>query len=150
MTHYVEMTVTYEGTLSCKALHGPSGTVIETDAPVDNKGRGASFSPTDLLATALATCITTTVNILADRKGWDFRGMKVRVLKEMVMDPYRRVGRLPVEVWMPLNLSEEERIMVEHTAHTCPVYKSINPSIESPLVFHWEQTASSQMPLGKK
>jgi uncharacterized OsmC-like protein len=89
----VRIEVQYEGELHTSARHGPSGAVLETDAPKDNEGKGESFSPTDLLATALGTCMLTVMGILARRKGWELKGARVSVDKDMVADPVRRVGR---------------------------------------------------------
>ena len=90
----VKIDVAYEGDLHTTCRHGPSGRELETDAPVDNQGRGESFSPTDLLATALGTCTLTVMGIVARREGWKLEGARSRVEKHMVADPVRRVGRL--------------------------------------------------------
>ena len=97
----VEMTLVYEGQLRCAATHGPSGTTLVTDAPVDNHGRGESFSPTDLLATALGSCMLTYVGLAATKHGWQLEGTRLTVKKEMVADPLRRIGRLSVEIRLP-------------------------------------------------
>ena len=90
----VEINVVYEGKLRCKSTHGPSGAVLLTDAPVDNHGQGASFSPTDLVATALGTCMLTVMGIAAERENLDLTGTTVRVVKEMATQPVRRIGKL--------------------------------------------------------
>ena len=105
----VEIQVTYQGQLRCQAIHGPSRNQLLTDAPADNQGRGESFSPTDLLATALGACMMTVLGILARRKGWKLDGATVTVDKEMVADPVRRVGRLGVRFTMPSGIPEEAR-----------------------------------------
>ena len=133
----VEIQIVYEGQLHCSATHGPSGTVITTDAPKDNMGKGESFSPTDLVATALGTCIVTTMGIVAQRHGLDISGTKVRVEKHMVTTPIRRIGRLPVEIHVPHELSEEDRRRLENAAVTCPVHKSLHPDVEAPVTFRW-------------
>lgn len=133
----VKMIIEYEGNLHCKAKHGPSGSVIVTDAPKDNQGKGEAFSPTDLVASALATCIATTVDLFARRKGWEMKGMRLGIEKVMVQDPDRRIGKLLVDIWMPINLQEEDRKTIQKIAETCPVNKSIHPSIESTMTFHW-------------
>src|SRR5438874_4127310 len=100
--HFVQIDVTYEGQLRTKAVHNPSGNSFITDAPVDNHGRGESFSPTDLVATALGTCMATVMGIFAERHGIDLKGMRVTVKKEMVQEPVRRIGRLTSEIHVPL------------------------------------------------
>ena len=90
----VQINVTYQGGLRCQAVHGPSGTTLVTDAPVDNHGKGESFSPTDLVATALGACIPTVMGIVAEREKIDLTGMRVTVQKEMSAEPPRRIARL--------------------------------------------------------
>lgn len=133
----VEIHARYDGELRCTITHGPSGTVIETDAPTDNCGKGERFSPTDLVATALATCIVTTIGIVAQRKGWDVSGMRARVVKEMATEGPRRIARLPVDLWMARDLPPEARRQIENTARACPVHKSIHPDIQAPVTIHW-------------
>src|SRR5687767_1686750 len=117
----VRIEVEYLGDLRCKAVHGPSGTELLTDAPVDNHGRGESFSPTDLVATALATCVMTTMGIVAARHGWDLAGSSATIEKGMVSTPARRIGRLELVVRLPAALDERARATLEHTARNCPV-----------------------------
>jgi len=131
----VEITVSYQGSLRCEAAHGPSGNRFLTDAPVDNQGKGESFSPTDLVATGLATCVLTTIGIVAARRGVDLEGMSAKVIKEMRADPPRRIGKLTLIVNMPAGISEEDRKVYDRTAHTCPVHRSLHPEIEAPIEF---------------
>ena len=138
----VEIRVRYEGDLHCRAVHGPSGTELATDAPVDNQGRGASFSPTDLVATALGTCILTTMGIVARRHGWDLAGAEVRVEKQMVSEPVRRIGRLATRVEIPGVFDEEARRTLERTALNSPVQFCLHPDIEVPVEFHWVGAAA--------
>ncbi len=133
----VEIEVAYEGDLHTTCRHGPSGREIETDAPIDNQGRGESFSPTDLLATALGTCMLTVMGIAAHREGWRLEGARSRVEKHMVADPVRRVGRLVLHFALPSGFAPEARAMLEEAARTCPVKQSIHPEIETELVFEW-------------
>src|SRR5215213_4203972 len=100
----VEITVAYEGQLRCVATHAPSKNTLLTDAPLDNMGKGESFSPTDLVATALATCVLTTMGIVAQRHNLDMSGATARVTKEMVTTPLRRIGRLALHVHVPIKL----------------------------------------------
>src|SRR5471032_282805 len=97
----VKITGEYQGDLHCTAAHGPSGNTLVTDAPKDNQGRGEAFSPTDLVATALATCIVTTMAIVARRSGVELTGLKYEVTKEMSADAPRRIARLTVDLWLP-------------------------------------------------
>ena len=127
----VEINIVYEGQLHCAATHGPSATVLTTDAPKDNMGKGESFSPTDLVATALGTCIVTTMGIVAQRHGIDISGTKVRVEKHMITTGIRRIGRLPVEIHVPHTVSEEDRQRLENAAGTCPVHKSLHPDVDA-------------------
>ncbi len=133
----VKITTVYNGQLRTTATHGPSGNSLITDAPKDNMGKGEAFSPTDLVATALATCILTTMGIVAQRHNLDITGATARVTKEMVTAPIRRIGRLPVTVHMPKKLSDEDQKRLENAAHTCPVHKSLHPDIEAPITFTW-------------
>lgn len=135
----VKTFVEYQGDLICKALHSPSGSCLETDAPVDINGKGSKFSPTDLVAVALATCIATTIGIVAERKGWDVKGMRLEADKFMSEEGPRRIYSLPVVVWMPKRLSPEAMIMLENSAATCPVHRSLHPDIEAPIVFNWPE-----------
>src|SRR5688572_25016704 len=105
----VEINITYEGDLHTTARHGPSGQALSTDAPKDNEGRGESFSPTDLLATALGTCMVTVMGIYARKKGVSLEGAKISVKKHMVSEPSRRVGRLEVVCEMPGGIPAEHR-----------------------------------------
>ena len=90
----VEMTIQYEGELRCTATHGPSGCRLQTDAPVDNMGKGETFSPTDLVATGLGACILTIIGIVAKRHAIPVRGATVKVTKVMTTEPPRRIARL--------------------------------------------------------
>lgn len=133
----IEITVDYTGELRCQAAHGPSRNTLITDAPVDNHGRGESFSPTDLVATALGTCMATVIGIKARQKGYDVAGMKVRVEKHMSTDSPRRIARLPVTITIPLPEDHPDRRLLEATALGCPVHHSLHPEIEKPVSFAW-------------
>ena len=137
----VEIVSIYEGGLHCVAQHGPSGTKLSTDAPVDNQGRGESFSPTDLVATALGTCILTTMGIVANRHAWRLDGARVRVEKHMTTTPPRRIDRLPCEVDVPgavaASLDAQARVALERAANSCPVKISLAEAIDAPIVFRW-------------
>lgn len=138
----VEIQTRYEGSLRSSAVHGPSRTRLVTDAPVDNQGRGESFSPTDLVATALGTCILTTMGIVAERHGWRMEGSEAIVVKHMVADPARRIGRLVVTIRMRGDFDARARETLERTALTCPVHKSLAATVEIPITFEWEATGA--------
>lgn len=131
----VAFDIVYQGKLRCQAVHGPSGTTLITDAPVDNHGRGESFSPTDLIATGLGTCMATVMGIVAKRDAIPFDDARVRVEKHMTAAPPRRIARLVVAFTMPAGLSTEQRAKLEKAAHTCPVALSIHPDIAVELTF---------------
>ena len=133
----VEIKIVYQGQLRCSATHGPSGTVLSTDAPVDNMGRGESFSPTDLVATALGACILTIMGIVAKRREININGTTVTVTKEMASQPVRRIGRLAVSIAVPTSVSPEDRQRFENAADTCPVKKSLHPDVDIPIAFNW-------------
>lgn len=133
----VNISIEYTGGLHCDAVHGPSQAKIETDAPADNQGKGAAFSPTDLVATALGTCIATTMAIVAERHEVELKGMIVTVGKEMASDP-RRISRLTTEVHVPLPADHPHRAVLEKTALGCPVHRSLAAEMERPTEFFWE------------
>ena len=132
----VTITATYQGDLCCTAVHGPSGAQLQTDAPKDNEGLGRFFSPTDLVATALGTCILTTMGIVARRRGIDLAGADITVEKHMNATP-RRIGRLPVQVRMRGSYTDEQKKVLENAAHGCPVHKSLHPDIDATITFVW-------------
>ncbi len=134
----VRIDVEYRGRLRCVSVHEPSGAELATDAPKDNQGEGASFSPTDLVGTALATCVLTTMAIVANRHGWKLEGATASVVKHMVADPVRRIGKLELTLRMPTGLDAKAREILERTAHTCPVHKSLAPEVEKPMTFVWD------------
>lgn len=132
----VEMTVTYEGDLHCLLQHGPSGVTITTDAPVDNMGRGESFSPTDLLAASLASCMATTMGIAAKKNDWELTGTRITIKKEMVADPLRRIGRLVVDIYLNAVFADKDMKVLTNAVTTCPVKLSISERIMVPVTFH--------------
>jgi putative redox protein len=133
----IEITGTYSGNLKMELKHGPSGALLKTVAPVDNQGDGSTFSPTDLVAAALGSCVVTTMAIVAEREGIDFSTASFRVEKHMQSDP-RRIAKLPVEIRMPMGLTPNQRTKLERAGHTCPVHKSLLPEVESELKFVYE------------
>jgi putative redox protein len=133
----VAIQIAYQGDLHCKAVHGPSGTELTTDAPKDNQGRGESFSPTDLVATALGGCILSVMGILARTLKVDITGTTANVEKEMTSTQPRMIASLTVRVHVPHDISLDNQIKFERAAHTCPVHKSLHPDVKAPIEFVW-------------
>jgi len=137
----VDIYVRYEGGLHCASRHAPSGAVLATDAPADNHGRGEAFSPTDLTATSLGTCMLTTMGILANKRSWNIAGLDAHVIKEMTSSPPRKIERLRVTIDAPAalasKLTAEARAELEEAAHTCPVRLSLHPQLEVVVGFRW-------------
>ena len=133
----VEIDIRYDGDLRCSAVHGPSRTNIITDAPTDNGGKGAAFSPTDLVAAALGTCVTTIMGLVAKRHGWVLTGTTVHVAKDMVQTPIRRIGKLSVKITLPkgLHLSAKDREELENAGEFCPVKQSLHPDVQTWVEF---------------
>ena len=130
--------VLYKGDLRCECTHLQSGTVIETDAPTDNRGKGQRFSPTDTICVGLATCVITTMGIKAADMNIDLSGTAVDVTKHMQSDP-RRISRIDVILHLPatLNLDEKEKIILQRTGDNCPVTKSLHPDLAVNIEYHW-------------
>ena len=131
--------IIYKGALRTEATHLQSGTVIETDAPVDNQGKGEKFSPTDLLATSLGNCMMTIMGIKARDMSVDLADTKIDITKIMKADP-RRVGGINVQFHFPnsLHLDDKQQKILENAALTCPVAKSIHPDIQLDVKFNWK------------
>ena len=132
-------TVVYEGNLRTVCTHVKSGSVIETDAPLDNQGLAERFSPTDMVATALGTCMLTIMGIKAREMNVDIKGIKIEVEKIMKADP-RRIGGINLTFHFPdtLQVEEKQKTILERAAHTCPVMYSIHPDIEVNVTFNWK------------
>jgi putative redox protein len=129
--------VLYLGELRTQCTHLQSGTVILTDAPVDNQGKGEMFSPTDLVATSLASCMITIIGILAQRGGFDITGTRAEVTKIMGTDP-RRISEIKIDLFFPPNnYSKRERAIIEHTTKVCPVALSLHPETIQTVVCHF-------------
>ena len=133
----VTITSSYDGGLRCTATHGPSGVTLITDAPIDNHGKGESFSPTDLVATAVANCMMTVMAIAAERHGIDVKGASVTIGKEMSTDTPRRIVGLKSVMTIPLPADHPQRALLEAAALSCPVKKSIAPEIDASVEFRW-------------
>ncbi len=133
----VTITSTYDGGLRCTATHGPSGVKLITDAPLDNHGKGESFSPTDLVATAVANCMMTVMGIAAERHGIDLKGTIVTIGKEMSSDLPRRIVDLKSVMTIPLPSDHPQRALLENAAKACPVKQSLSPEVDASVEFHW-------------
>ena len=132
--------IIYEGNLRTVCTHTRSGTTIETDAPVDNNGKGERFSPTDLVATALGTCMMTIMGMRAREMEVNLEGARIDVEKLMKADP-RRISGVNLTFHFPdtLEVNDEQRSVLEHAAHTCPVIYSIHPDIQVNVTFNWNR-----------
>jgi putative redox protein len=139
---------TYGGELRCTAQHGPSGSLLDTDAPTDNQGKGERFSPTDLVATALATCILTVMGIVAQRHGWSLEGTRARVEKTMTTGGVRKIALLEVWIKLPAGLDPQAQAALQEAGEGCPVKRSLEGAI--PMVLHWpaveEELSSASSP----
>jgi len=133
----VTVEVVYEGDLECTLTHGPSGDRMKTDAPVDNRGRGAHFSPTDLVGAAMGSCMLTVMGIVARDRGWDMTRATAHVVKEMGAEPRRHIAQLTVAITLPAALDDKARAILERTAYTCPVHASLGELTQVALTFHY-------------
>ena len=133
----VTIRVEYKGDLNCTAVHGPSGAMLTTDAPKDNQGKGESFSPTDLVATALGSCLLTVMGIMARSLSLDLAGSTATVDKQMASAPTRMIERLTVKIHVPHQVSPEHRQRLEKAALACPVHQSLHPDVQMPIEFIW-------------
>ncbi len=132
----VEMEARYDGHKKCSLRH-QEGITLQTDAPRDIGGDASAFSPTDLIAAALASCVLTTVAMFAERHDLDLTGMTAHIGKEMSANP-RRLGRLPLTVRMSASVPAEMRPTLERVAHTCPVHASLHPDVDAPIEFRYD------------
>jgi putative redox protein len=133
----VHQNIKYLGELRCEAVHGPSNVQLITDAPTDNLGKGESFSPTDLVVTALATCVITTAGMIANREGVKLDGTKIYAEKHMSIDSPRRIVKIVLQFDLPQGIPAEFRPKLSTTASTCPVKQSINPDIAVNIIFNF-------------
>ncbi|NRT11243.1 OsmC family protein [Flavobacterium sp. 14A] len=128
--------VSYLGDLRTSSIHIQSGTEIISDAPVDNKGKGEAFSPTDLVANALASCMITIMGIKAADLAIDMKGTVAEVTKVMNADP-RRIGSIKIDFSLVGTSDQKQRTLLERAAMTCPVFLSLHPEIEKDITFSW-------------
>ncbi len=131
--------IIYKGHLRCECTHIQSGTIIETDAPTDNKGKGEKFSPTDMLCVALATCIVTTIGIKTGDMGIDLTGTTMEVTKHMINEPMRMIGAIDISLHLPttLHLDDKQKTIIKRIGETCPVSKSLNKDVVVNVVYNW-------------
>jgi putative redox protein len=132
---------TYLGDLRTENTHVQSGTKILTDAPSDNQGRGEAFSPTDLLAVALGTCMLTTIAIKTRNDGINIEGAKCSVTKIMSSTPPRKVAEIQIKMQWPQQYSDQQQKLLEDIALSCPVYLSLHPDLVKTVDFGWEVLA---------
>jgi len=130
--------IIYKGDLRCECTHLQSGTLIETDAPTDNRGKGERFSPTDTLCIALATCIVTTMALKANDMNINLAGTKIDVTKHMIADP-RRIGKIDIVLHFDsiLHLEEKDKTILKRVGDNCPVAKSLHPNLEIDITYNW-------------
>ncbi len=128
----------YAGNLRTEATHAASGNVIQTDAPTDNHGRGEAFSPTDLVSTALGSCMMTVMGIVADRHHLNLVDSTFAVVKHMSAEAPRRIAQIDVTFTLPATLTATERTVLERAAHTCPVSLSLHPDVRQNIVFEYQ------------
>lgn len=133
----VRITGEYQGDLHCTVRHEPSGATFPTDAPKDNLGRGESFSPTDLVATALGSCITTTMAIAARKHNFVLPPLRFETTKEMSAELPRRIVRLATQIWMPIPEDHPMAQKLKAAGEGCPVHRCLDHSVEAPITFHW-------------
>lgn len=124
----------YHGDMRTEATHTQSGSKIETDAPTDNNGKGERFSPTDMVASALTSCMMTLMAQAAERNGIDLKGMRAETNKIMESNP-RRIGEIVINFYMPDSYDEKIRTILERAAHTCPVGRSLHPDLKQTITF---------------
>jgi putative redox protein len=133
----VTITSTYKGGLHCESVHGPSKAKLGTDAPVDNHGKGATFSPTDLVATALGTCYLTLMGISAEAHEINLKGTTATVEKHMSTDTPRRIVKLVVKIDFCPDIPFKWRGLLEAVAINCPTAKSLHPDVQIDYSFNF-------------
>ena len=132
----VKCKMTYQGGLHTELLHEPSGATVCTDAPVDNHGKGESFSPTDLMCSAMAGCMATIMGIYAQEHGLVLDGMTIEVGKVMSANP-RRIARIETVITLPLPADTPHKAALEQCALGSPAMRSSHPDIEVPITWNW-------------
>ncbi len=133
----VKITAVYQGDLHCLLTHGPSGSTLQTDAPKDNMGKGEAFSPTDLSAASLLTCVLTTMAIYAQKHHIELKGAQGEILKEMSTDTPRRISKLAIHIQMPKGIKPEDRSTLERVGTHCPVHQTLRPDLQISTTFSY-------------
>ena len=136
MKFIITSKVYYKGNLRTNCIHLKSGSEIITDAPVDNSGKGEAFSPTDIVATALASCMITVMGIKADQLGISFTDVSANVEKIMSTNP-RRISKISIAIDLPIKLSEKDKLILEKVGNTCPVHNSLDPKLIREIKYNW-------------
>ncbi len=133
----IKIDIYYEGNLRTRCVHAENKSEIQTDAPKDNMGKGELFSPTDLVAAALGSCVATLMGIMANKLKVDLTGLRLTVEKEMAHTPSRRLGRIVLHIYCPQTFDAEVKRKLEIAGSQCPVHQSLHPDIQQEFFFHW-------------
>lgn len=134
----IKLQTEYLGSLRCQTVHSPSKSTLQTDAPVDNNGKGETFSPTDLVASALASCMATIMGIVAKRKNIPLEGLTIATEKHMATEGTRRIAKITLCIYMPIEEKHPEAKMLQSAALSCPVAHSLHPDIDIPIEWQWK------------
>ena len=135
-----KITGAYLGDLKCEAKHLQSGNLIRTDAPIDHCGKGENFSPTDLLATSLGSCLLTIMSIKARSNGWELKNIYLDIEKIMTKNKERRIAQLKIDIYIPDDLSQEKIDFIKHASEDCPVTRNLSDSLEIKVNWHNQNT----------
>ena len=127
----------YLGDLKCNAIHVQSGSEINTDAPLDHCGNGENFSPTDLLATSLGTCLLTIMAIKARNNGWELENLSLEIEKLMTKNNERKIDKLKIDIYIPVDLSKEKYIFLKKASKDCPVTRNLSNSLKIDIKWHY-------------
>ena len=137
-----KITCSYLGDLKCEAKHLQSGNLITTDAPIDHCGKGENFSPTDLLATSLGSCLLTIMSIKARSNGWELKNIYLDIEKIMTKNEERKIEQLIIDIYIPENLPKEKIDLIKNASKDCPVTRNLSESLD--LKINWHQQNTSQ------
>ena len=135
-----KITCSYLGDLKCEAKHLQSGNIIRTDAPKDHCGKGENFSPTDLLATSLGSCLLTIMSIKARSNGWELKNIYLDIEKIMTKNKERRIAQLKIDIYIPDDLSKDKIDFIKNASEDCPVTRNLSDSLEIKVNWHNQNT----------
>ena len=135
-----KITCSYLGDLKCEAKHLQSGNLITTDAPIDHCGKGENFSPTDLLATSLGSCLLTIMSIKARSNGWELKNIYLDIEKIMTKNTERRIAQLKIDIYFPDDLSKQEIEFIKNASEDCPVTRNLSESLDIRISWHKQKT----------